>query len=710
MKQLRRIPAVLLALVLALTMGIGPVPTALLAAPAAQETDPAITGYYESDVLESADSPGLVVGLFLYEDGSAEVTSDYMNDTDIIIEVGTWTDNGDGTLTLTVTGTTEGDYEAPIELVFEIAEDGSLVIPGEPGGAFGEAGLTLIPTEAPTEETEEATGEATPEATGEETPEATGEAPAGESANDALALIPEGAMVFQSDVLPQADGSSVQITLAAAEDGTLWMVSDYLAEGDIVTEIGTWTEDADGNLVVSLTGQLGAGGEADTEYDAPVELVFAVNDDGSLSLVDEGGALFGDGGLTLLPVEGTTGAEAVTATDVTTSTVTTSTVPSGPYVSDLLPGADQSDTFLVAIFYDDGNALISTYMLNGDLPVQEVGTWAANVDGTFTITATGTVDEEYAEPVEVEFTIDEEGVILLAGVPLYPLAEIDLAAAPSVIAVFESDVITYTTDATHTVTLSLYDDFSAELATNYVEDGEVAVEYGEWDLSEDNQILLTITGDAETDYPEPVEMIFDLADDGTLTLANDEEGYYGEQGLTLLPVEIEGELVGDTAPAGTTEEGTPTPTEEAPADEATPEAGATEAEATPAATEEAAAEEGTGDAAASAGADSQIFQSDVLPAATGEGLQLTLALFDDGTAALDYDYLDGEEVATNLGTWVDNGDGTFTLTFTEGPTGEFDPPIELDVELDDTGNLTIVDATEESAGLLDVVLAPVILE
>ena len=308
MKQLRRIPAVLLALVLALTMGIGPVPTALLAAPAAQETDPAITGYYESDVLESADSPGLVVGLFLYEDGSAEVTSDYMNDTDIIIEVGTWTDNGDGTLTLTVTGTTEGDYEAPIELVFEIAEDGSLVIPGEPGGAFGEAGLTLIPAEVPTAATEEATGEATPEATGEETPEATGEAPAGESANDALALIPEGAMVFQSDVLPQADGSSVQITLAAAEDGTLWMVSDYLAEGDIVTEIGTWTEDADGNLVVSLTGQLGAGGEADTEYDAPVELVFAVNDDGSLSLVDEGGALFGDGGLTLLPVEGTTGA------------------------------------------------------------------------------------------------------------------------------------------------------------------------------------------------------------------------------------------------------------------------------------------------------------------------------------------------------------------------------------------------------------------
>src|SRR3712207_1434681 len=107
MIRLQRIPAILLAVVLALTVAIGPAPTLLLAAPVAQESEPAIFGYYESDVIAGdEDTPDLVVGLILYEDGTAEVLSDYENEDEVITEVGTWVDNGDGTLTLTVTGST----------------------------------------------------------------------------------------------------------------------------------------------------------------------------------------------------------------------------------------------------------------------------------------------------------------------------------------------------------------------------------------------------------------------------------------------------------------------------------------------------------------------------------------------------------------------------------------------------------------------------
>lgn len=654
MKYLRRMPALLLALILALGVGFGLAPTTLLAAPAAQGVeDPAVTGYYESDVLESADSPGLVVGLILYEDGSADVISDYMNDEDVIVEVGTWVDNGDDTVTLTVTGTVDGAYEAPIELVFEMDEDGSLVVPGEEGGAFGEEGLTLLPTELGTEETE-----SEPSST----------------ADQILSELPEDALVYQSEVMAAADSPGMQITLVVFDDGSLAMVSDYMNEEDAVVEIGTWAEGDDGSLVITLTGPLD-----DEAYEEPLELAFTLNEDDSLALIDEGGVLFGDEGLTLLPISadaaGDDTAEEGTTEEETDETV--DTTPSGAYVSDLLTSEDESGTFLVGVFYDDGSLLVSTYTLTGDLPILEVGTWTDNGDGTYTILATGTVDEDYDKPVEVEISVEEDGTIVLSGIPLYPLGELDLAAdmETSLVAEFQSDMITYTSDITHTISLSFYDDMSAEMVTEYPDDGEILAEYGEWDISEDGQLLLTITGDDETDYEEPVEWIFDIADDGTLTLANDDEGFYGDEGLILLPLEIDQELI--------------------------------DAEA--AAEEEATTEES--DDVASADLENvQLFQSEVLPAATGEGLQLTLGLLDDGSAAMDYDYLDGEEVATNFGAWVDNEDGTFTVTFTEGPTGELEAPIELTLELDDDGNLTIIDATEESVGLLDVVLAPFALE
>jgi hypothetical protein len=552
----------------------------------------------------------------------------------------------------------------------------------------------------------------------------------------------------------------MQLTLALFDDNSLTLVSDYMNPGEIVVEVGTWDEADDGSLLVTLTGQIEAGSDEVTEYEAPLEFVFTLNEDNSLSLVDEDGALFGEAGLTLYPTEATGAAldaagedeaadaeatpeateeatpepteeaseeptaeateeateeataeatpvpteEAAADVDETTPLTgsVTGTVPSGVYISDLLPSQDGNGTFLVTIFYEDGSILFSTYPLNGEPPITEVGSWSDNGDGTYLITATGTLDEEYDEPFEVDFTLDDDGIVTIAGVPLYPLEDINLAAAPTLVAMYQSDVITDTIEMSHTLTLVAYDDFSAELTTEYADEGEGYTEYGEWEVDEStDQLTVTLTGDDEVEYPEPIVWVFDITAEDTLVLANDEDAYYGEDGLTLFAIEMAEEEMSDAA-------GTDVAADTGEAAEADTETDTETADAEE--TPEAETSSDAADSTATIAEGIQLFQSEVLPAASSPGLQLTLGLLDDGSVALDYDYLNGEEVITNLGQWTDNGDGTLTITLTEGPSGTLELPIEFTLELDDEGNLVIIDASEESAGFLDVVLAPVVLE
>ena len=57
--------------------------------------------------------------------------------------------------------------------------------------------------------------------------------------------------------------------------------------------MGTWEEDADGNIAVSLTGP--AAGQA---YDTPVDIIFALTDTG-LEAVEYDQSVYGSEGLTL---------------------------------------------------------------------------------------------------------------------------------------------------------------------------------------------------------------------------------------------------------------------------------------------------------------------------------------------------------------------------------------------------------------------------
>jgi hypothetical protein len=249
------------------------------------------------------------------------------------------------------------------------------------------------------------------------------------------------------------------------------------------------------------------------------------------------------------------------------------------------------------------------------------------------------------------------------------------------------------------VGLIFYDDSSAEWTTTQT--GESSTKLGEWKVgAAGDAITVTLTSDDKGALATPEEWVFQIGNDRTIVLQNDEKGVFGEAGLTLTEVNTETETTqGAEIGAGTGNSETVTSTVESSAASSGAEVTATEGITS--------GEEVTPTAGVSATAGIQIFQSDVLPSASSPGLQLTLGMRDDGSAAIDYDYKNNKDVITNKGNWKDNGDGTVTVTLTDGPTGALSQPVKLTLKLNPDGNWLITDASEESLGLDNVVLKPV---
>lgn len=89
--------------------------------------------------------------LRLNDDGTATFATEFHNDEPPIVEVGTWQDNGDGTVTVTLTGRQDREYDQPVVLTFQMDGETLQVI-----GAideFGSEGLTLTRAEAVARET-----------------------------------------------------------------------------------------------------------------------------------------------------------------------------------------------------------------------------------------------------------------------------------------------------------------------------------------------------------------------------------------------------------------------------------------------------------------------------------------------------------------------------------------------------------------------------
>ena len=170
--------------------------------------------------------------------------------------------------------------------------------------------------------------------------------------------------------------------------------------------------------------------------------------------------------------------------------------PAGAYVSDLLPTADAPGRFLVALFYPDGNAQISTYTLNGDLPVIEIGSWASNPDESFTVTMTGTPEADYDAPVTVDFSFGEGGVLHQDDIVFHPLPLADTldVVFPSVVATFTSDTLPAADSLGRVITLTLYDDGTVEMATDFLNGTDPIVEIGGWAIDDTDNLTVTLTG------------------------------------------------------------------------------------------------------------------------------------------------------------------------------------------------------------------------
>ena len=236
------------------------------------------------------------------------MATSYLNDEPAIVEVGTWVENEDGTITVTLTGSDGQDYAEPTVITFELADD-TLTAVDYDEALYGEEGLvlTLVP----------ATGEASPDpldvpsgggAAGGDT-EAAAPAPAESAAGSAasnMEMVPAafaeafatdegidaGMVIYQSDILPAADTQGRQITLTLSDDGAVEMSTDYMNDEPPIVEIGEWAGNGDETITVTLTGR------EDQEYDQPTEIVFEASGD-TLTAVEYDRALYGSEGLTL---------------------------------------------------------------------------------------------------------------------------------------------------------------------------------------------------------------------------------------------------------------------------------------------------------------------------------------------------------------------------------------------------------------------------
>lgn len=245
-------------------------PEAPVAAPAAPaDASPTVQSITFVSSQPAADSPGLERSLTFNEDGTASMTSDYLNGQPPIVEEGTWAGNQDGTVTLTLTGQ-QGDqpYQTPVDITFAML-NGSLVAVDYDTALYGSEGLTMQV----------------------ETPAAEAPAEAEAPASDETAA-QDNAALFQTylSLSPAADSSALLRALALNTDGTATMTSDYYNDQPVIVQDGTWTENADGTITVTLTGQDGQ------LYMTPDVITFDVVDD-TLTAVTYDQDLYGSNGL-----------------------------------------------------------------------------------------------------------------------------------------------------------------------------------------------------------------------------------------------------------------------------------------------------------------------------------------------------------------------------------------------------------------------------
>ena len=219
---------------------------------------------FVTDVYPAADASGMVQFMVLYPNMNMEQLTVYLGK-DNVHEVGTWSDANPGEVDVTVTGPFDGkEYDSPVITAY--TRDGDMLS----DGVFSFSPLPIV------------------------TP-----------ADMEAMTNPAGTYV--SKLYPAADASGLMIILSLFDNNNAEQVSYYVAKATI-TEQGTWKQNDDGTITVSITGS------GDQTYAKPMDTVYTrtgdLISDGTYELtraeVVTPEQLAASGGATGLPAEGST--------------------------------------------------------------------------------------------------------------------------------------------------------------------------------------------------------------------------------------------------------------------------------------------------------------------------------------------------------------------------------------------------------------------
>lgn len=378
---------------------------------AAEAADEGAGGVYVSDVLPTADTPGQVVFAILYEDGTVQANSYFLNGEAPIMEVGTWQEEAaTSAVTMIITGSDAGDYDQPQIFNF-VRRNNSLSYQG----------LTL------------------------------NRIPAAE-----IAPAPEPMGYFQSEELPAASSPGLQYSLVFMDDNSVFLVSDYLNDEAPIVEMGSWEDNDDSTWTVSLTGT------ADRDYEVADIITFALSaDETTLTAVEWDETVYGSEPLLLtespldeLDLDALTGsAPAAEAADAEVTPEATpepaaevtpepteepTEEPTGEpteepvalpefevpdsaiavFATGVMPAASSPGLVMrMVLFADNTLQMVSDY-LNGEAAVIELGNWVDNGDGTLDVEILGRPLGLYDEPVNITFTVSDDGSLVATDYPL----------------------------------------------------------------------------------------------------------------------------------------------------------------------------------------------------------------------------------------------------------------------------------------------------
>lgn len=498
-----------------LALGVA-LPTTALAAPVRQPTDTAeaeLLSYYESEEIE-LDDTAVFVGLYFYDDDTFELELDFTGDDEDSVAYGDFEETDDG-VTLTLLGADNEDFEESVEVELVWDADDTLVIVGDPDGLMGEEDIILYPvdfTVAPDEDADDG------EDAGEEIEEGIDEG-VDDDLDEELDSVLSG--VYVSPV--QASDNVVYI-LNLLADGTASLNSDYLNLEPPIFEVGTWTDNGDDTVTVEIAGTV------EEEYENPIIIDFTLGEYGEL--VVEGIYLYPLEIFTYLQ-EDDSGAEIGSAESEVYV-----------YVAEVTyPDADEA-TYVYMFIYDDGTVVISDEAETATL----YGEWIFDEDEILTVSITADDEGEFEGVVELVFEFNEERALVATEYPVevfgedelifYPSEEDDEAVTEGEFYFYESEPLPSEETEGIIISLVLSADGAATVSTDYMNDEDPFLEYGEWTRDDDGAVIVTVNESDEEVYDEPYVFTFEEdPDDLSLVLVEESVEVFGEEGLVLNRIE-----------------------------------------------------------------------------------------------------------------------------------------------------------------------------